>query len=249
MSQFGIVDRVDFFKHAGEMICFDLINVSTSKEKLQKNLSKLERKLNSKVLEKMNFQIKKEELENQVLELVNDGANDTIPSLIQEKETKIQTLNKNVKIPHDSRVQTTEWEKVIQEQETLESKLQNTKSVVGTLKAHNEEMEKKIQTLKEMVEQLSLSDPNFSLVTELGKLTFQDLDMKKLQESLDKAKQELKEKDKALEQIQDEKEYLKHQLKLVEDSWMEEKHFIWDQLISELKKLKDYLEDVEDERE
>ena len=35
----------------------------------------------------------------------------------------------------------------------------------------NEELEKKIQALKERVEQLSLFDPEFSLVMELGKIT------------------------------------------------------------------------------
>ena len=70
----------------------------------------------------------------------------------------------------------------------FESELRNTKSIAGMFKAYNEEMEKKMQTLKDQVEKLSLSNPNFSLVIELGKLTVQDLDMKKVQESLDKAK-------------------------------------------------------------
>ena len=77
---------------------------------------------------------------------------------------------------------------MIQQKEMFESELRNTKSIAGMFKAYNEEMEKKMQTLKDQVEKLSLSNPNFSLVIELGKLTVQDLDMKKVQESLDKAK-------------------------------------------------------------
>lgn len=84
-----------------------------------------------------------------MLELVRDGGNETIPSMIREKETEIQNLKKKLKIPHDSHVQTVALEKVIQEKETLESELQNTKSIVGTFKDRNEELEKQIQTLKE----------------------------------------------------------------------------------------------------
>ena len=87
-------------------------------------------------------------------------------------------------------------------------------------------MEKQIQTLKEQVKHLSLFEPNFYLVTELGKLTVQDLEMKKLQESLDKAKQEMQEKYKALEQSLAKNESLKQQLKLAKDSLIEAKHFI-----------------------
>ena len=101
------------------MICFNLINVSTSREKLRKNLSKLESKLKTKVVDKKDLQIKKEKLENKVIELVKYGGNETIPSLIQEKEYEIQNIKKNLKIPHDSHVKTIELEKVIQEKRNL----------------------------------------------------------------------------------------------------------------------------------
>ena len=73
--------------------------------------------------------------------------------------------------------------------------------------------------------------------------------MKKLQEILDKDKQEMQEKDKSLEQSISKTESLKQQLKLVNDSLMEGKQLIRGQLIFELKKLKDYFVQVEDERE
>ena len=48
MSQFSIVDKVDFFKQTSELICSDLINTSASKEKLQRDFRKLENKLKTK---------------------------------------------------------------------------------------------------------------------------------------------------------------------------------------------------------
>ena len=86
------------------MICSDLINVSTSREKIEKNLSNLESKLKNELAKKKDLQINKEELENKVLELVKYGGNETIPGLIQEKKTEIQNLKKKMKIPHDSDV-------------------------------------------------------------------------------------------------------------------------------------------------
>ena len=37
MNQFSVVDRVEFFKQASELICSNLINVSITKEKLQRD--------------------------------------------------------------------------------------------------------------------------------------------------------------------------------------------------------------------
>ena len=59
----------------------------------------------------------------------------------------------------------------------------------------------------------------------------------------------MQEKYKSLEQSLAEKEFLKQQLKLENDSLMEAKHLIWDQLIYEFKKLKYYSVEVEYERE
>ena len=52
MSQFSIVDKVDFFKQTSEIISFDLINTSISKDKLQRDLRKLENKLKTEQVEK-----------------------------------------------------------------------------------------------------------------------------------------------------------------------------------------------------
>ena len=45
MGQFSVVDRVDLFKQINEIICFDLIRTSLSKDKLQRDFKRLENKL------------------------------------------------------------------------------------------------------------------------------------------------------------------------------------------------------------
>ena len=75
------------------------------------------------------------------------------------------------------------------------------------------------------------------------------LELKKLQEDLNKAKQDLQEKDKALEQSSVENESLRRELETTKNNLIEAKHFIWDHLRREIKKVKDYLVELEDERE
>ena len=70
-----------------------------------------------------------------------------------------------------------------------------------------------------------------------------------MREYLNKAKQDLQEKDKALEQSSAENESLRRQLEATKNSLIEAKHLIWDHLIREVKKLKYYLVELEDERE
>ena len=52
MSQFSVVDKVDFFKHTSELISSDLIATSVSKDKLYRDYKKLENKLKTKVVKK-----------------------------------------------------------------------------------------------------------------------------------------------------------------------------------------------------
>ena len=51
---------------------------------------------------------------------------------------------------------------------------------MGTFKNLNEELENQVESPKKQVQQLSLTDPNFSIATELGKLSVKDLDLKTL---------------------------------------------------------------------
>jgi phosphotransferase system IIB component len=66
-------------------------------------------------------------------------------------------------MPHEAHVQTVELKTILLEKEVLENELQNTKAIVGTFKDQKEVLESQGKLLKHHVDQLSLSDPNFSL--------------------------------------------------------------------------------------
>ena len=66
---------------------------------------------------------------------------------------------------------------------------------------------------------------------------------------MNKAEHDIQERNKALEESLTKQESLKQQLKAVKDSLIDVKHIIWDHLEVQLKKLRDYLVEVEDERE
>lgn len=97
-------------------------------------------------------------------------------------------------------METIELKVVLQEKQVLEIELQDTKAILGNFQNQKEELENQIQILKNEIEQLSLVDPNFSIATELGKLSVKDVEMKALQEDLAKAKQDILEKDKLLKE-------------------------------------------------
>ena len=134
-------------------------------------------------------------------------------------------------MPHEAHVQRTEMKSILQEKEVLENELQNTKPVVGSIKDQKEMLENQVKLLKDKVDQLSLSDPNFSLVTKIGELSVKDLEFKKVQEELEKVKQDVIDKDKFLLDSLAEKETLKRQLNSVKGSLIDAKHIIWDHIV------------------
>ena len=188
-------------------------------------------------------------MEKKIKEISKGKGNETLNSLILEKDAEIQSLKKKLKISHDSHVETTKLKVVLQEKQALETKLQDNKAIVGTFQNHKEVLESQIQILKNEIEQLSLTDPNFSIANELGKLLVKDMEVKTLQEHLAKAKQDALDKDKLLQENLANQESLTQQLRLVNNSLIDAKHIVWDHLLNEVKRLNDDFVQVEDERQ
>ena len=148
MSQFSVVDKVYFFKQTSELICSNLIGTTVSKDKLFRDFKKLESKMKNKQAEKKALQIKRSELEKKILEINKGDGNDAFNSLIQEKDIEIQNLKKQLKLPHEGLVQTLELKTVLQENEVLQTELQNTKAIAGMIKDHNSTLEDQVKILK-----------------------------------------------------------------------------------------------------
>ena len=113
MGQFSVVDKVDLFKQSSEIICSDLISTYVSKDKLQRDLRRLENKLKTKSTKKKALLIKKLELEKMIKEISKGKGKETLNSLILEKDAEIQSFKKKLKIIHDAPVETAELKVVL----------------------------------------------------------------------------------------------------------------------------------------
>ena len=75
------------------------------------------------------------------------------------------------------------------------------------------------------------------------------MEVNPLQENLEKAKQDVLDKDKLLQENLANQESLTQQLRLVNNSLIDAKHIVWDHLLNEVKRLNDDFVQVEDERQ
>ena len=82
---------------------------------------------------------------------------------------------------------------------------------------------------------MSLTDPSFSIASKLGELLVTNLELRNLHDELDKAKQDILEKDNLLKESLVAQEVLTQQVRSAKDIIVEEKHAIWDCLLKEIK--------------
>ena len=108
--------------------------------------------------------------------------------IVQENEAEIQNLKKQIKLPSEGVVQTMELKIVLQEKEFLQTELQNTKPIVGTIKDEKVSLEDHIKALEEKVDKMTIVDPSLSLASELGSLSIKELELKNAQEELREGK-------------------------------------------------------------
>ena len=111
----------------------NLISTIVSKDKLVREFKKLEGKLRTKQDEKKGLQIKKSELEKKIIEINQGKGAEAMNKIVEEKEAEIQNLKKQLKLLAESVVQIVELKTILQEKEVLQTKLQNTKAIVGSI--------------------------------------------------------------------------------------------------------------------
>ena len=198
MNQFSIVDKVDFLKQTSEFICSDLISTTVSKDKLVTDFKKLEGKLKTKQDEKKALQIKKSEPEKKIVEINQGKGSEATNNIMEEKEAKIQNLKNKLKFPIKSVVQTIELKAVLQEKQVLQTELQNTKVVVGTIRDEKAALEDQIKALKDKFDSMTTVDQSLSLPSELGSLSIKELELKNAQDEMEEVKKTLADKIKIL---------------------------------------------------
>ena len=144
----------------------NLTNTSISKDKLVRDFKKLERKIKTEQVEKKALQIKKAELEKNIVEINQGNGLEEMNKMVEEKEAEIQNLKKQLKLPVENLVQTIELKTVLQEKEDLQIELQNTKAILGTIKDEKEALEYQIKKLNEKFDNMTTVDSSISLASE-----------------------------------------------------------------------------------
>lgn len=157
-------------------------------------MKKLEGKLKTEQAEKKSLQIKKSELDKNIIEINQGKGNKAMNKIIEEKKVEIHHLKKQLKLPTERVVQTVELKIVLQEKEVLQTELKNTNAIVDTIRDEKASLEDQIKDLKEKVDNMTIVDPSLSLAYELGILSVKELELKNAQEELDKVKKTLENK-------------------------------------------------------
>ena len=168
--------------------------------------------------------------------------------IVEEKEAEIQNLKKQLKLPAESDVQIVELRTILQEKEVLQTELQNTKAIVGTIRDEKVALEDQIKALKEKVDNMTIVDRSLSLASELGSLSVKELELKNAQEDLVEVKKTLADKIKLLTETSTENENLRRQVEVGKQSLKDTKFLLWDHMLKQVKNLKDHLIMLQDEK-
>ena len=191
-----------------------MISTSVSKDKLFRDFKKLEGKIKTKQAKKKALRIKKAELEMKIVEINQGNAKESMNKMVEEKEVEIQNLKKQAKLPVESPVQTVELNTVLQEKEVLQTELQNTKAIVGTIKDEKATLEDQIKNLNEKFDNMTTIDSSISFASELGSLSVKELELKNTQEELAEEKKTLVDKVNVLTKTWVENENLRKQVEV-----------------------------------
>ena len=105
-----------------------------------------------------------------------------------------------------------ELKTILQEKEVLQTELQNTKSIVGTIRDEKAALEDQIKSLKEKVDKMTIVDPSLSLASELWSLSVKEMELKNAQEELEEFKKNILDKTKLLTESTTENENIRRQV-------------------------------------
>lgn len=81
-----------------------MINTSISKDKLVRDFKKLEGKIKTEQDDKKALQIKKADLEKNIVEINQGNALEAMNKMLEEKVAEIQNLKKQLKLPVEGSV-------------------------------------------------------------------------------------------------------------------------------------------------
>lgn len=95
---------------------------------------------------------------------------------------------------------------------------------------------------------MTIVDPSLSLASELGSLYVREMELKNAQEELEEVKKNILDKTKLLTKSSTENENLRRQIEARRQALEDTKFLLWDYMLKEVKKMKDHLIMLQDER-
>ena len=122
----------------------------------------------------------------------------------------------------------------LQEKEVLQTELQNTKAIVGTIRDEKTTMEDQIKALKEKFDNMTIVHPSLSLASKLESLSVKELELKNAKEELEKVKKTLVDKIKILTETSTENENLGRQVEAGKQALKDTKFLLWDHMFKEI---------------
>ena len=168
--------------------------------------------------------------------------------LIQDKDAEIASLKKKLKIPHQAYVQTFELKIVMEEKEILQKQLIDSQANYAIYNNQKLLLEKQIKLLQEKVDQGSSADPSFALASALGSLSVKDVELKKAWDEVLMIRKQLQDKDLLLQYATAEKTRLQNIISSFRQALIETRTSHWDNINREIKKMKEYLIMLNEER-
>jgi hypothetical protein len=225
-----------------------LIATSVSKDKLFRENKKLQDKVNTQNPEKRDLQIKKDRLEKKLLDQSKQNGDNNMTLLIQDKDTKISSLKKNLKISQEAYVQTSELKIVMEEKESLQKQLIDSQANFAACNNQKILLEEQIKLLQEKIDQGSSTDLSFVLASELGSLFVKDIELKKAQDELLLVKKHVQDKEALLQDATTKKIRLQNIINSFRQALIETRTSHWDNINREIKKMKEYLILLNEER-
>ena len=166
-----------------------------------------------------------------IVEISQGNALEAMNKMVEEKEAEIQNLKKQLKLPVESLVQTIELKIVLQEKEDLQTKLQNTKAIVGTIKDEKASLEDQIKKLNEKFDNMTIVDSSITLASAIGSLSVKEKKLKSTQDELEETKKILEDKVRIMTEVATKNENLKRQFESGKHALRDTKSLLWDHML------------------
>ena len=179
-------------------------------------------------------------MEKKTLDQSKQAGENNMTLLIQERDAKISSLKKKLKIPQEAYVQTSELKIVMEEKESLQKQLIDSQANFASCNNQKILLEEQIKLLQEKVDQGSSTDPSFDLASEVDSLSVKDIELKKAHDELLLVKKQVQDKDALLQDATTEKTRLQNIINSFRQALIETRTSHWDNINREIKKMKEY---------